>query len=93
MRRSCTLRLGWIFLAFVTALSGASCSDANDDSVGRACKTIVKECGPNGTMGDCIDAVGSLTEDCLDCFSEQGCDYASCQRIPGCRVPANLVKE
>jgi hypothetical protein len=85
--------LGAAFAAMVL-LSGTSCSDDNDDSVGSACKVIVDECHVGTSMGDCIDAIGPLPLECIDCIAahHQCNDYTTCQRLPsGCRIPVELM--
>jgi hypothetical protein len=71
-----------------------SCSDDNDDPVGSACKVIVNECHVGTSMGDCIDAIGPLSLECVDCIaSHHQCnDYTTCQLLPsGCRIPVELM--
>jgi hypothetical protein len=71
-----------------------SCSDDNDDSVGSACKVIVDECHVGSSMGDCIDAIGPLPLECVDCIAtHHRCnDYNTCQLLPsGCRIPVELM--
>jgi hypothetical protein len=82
----------------VALLVGASLtlscsSEDNNDTVGAACKVIVEQCGAVPSMGDCIDLVGGLDSDCLDCVSTSTkCDYSACQAsIPGCRLPNEVV--
>ena len=68
------------------------CSGAEDDSLGRACHIIVDECKKGTSVGDCIDALGGMHPDCLDCMTQQGCGYATCQRLPvGCRLALDLM--
>jgi hypothetical protein len=85
----------FVSACFVLALVlpvAISCSDANDDSVGRACKTIVQVCGAGSSMGDCIDQIGGLPPDCVDCIGGSGCGYAACQRLAECRIPVDFLK-
>src|SRR5262245_11615207 len=79
------------------ALLGAamSCSDANDDAVGRACRVIVRDCHVMSNQSDCLDVVGDIASydvECVDCIAHSGCGYFSeCQRnVPGCRLPTDL---
>lgn len=96
MRRSRAL-LRALFYSLLVSGAAASCSDGNDDSVGLACKVIVRECGAGTSLGACIDSAGDLPVDCLDCIashgSDQGCDYSTCQRSPsGCRLSSDLLR-
>ena len=83
------------FLAVVAAAVGVaaavSCSDGNTDEVGGACRVIVQECDHGASMSDCIDQIGALPLDCTACIAEHGCDYATCERISGCRLPLGLM--
>jgi len=75
-----------------SVLSLASCSDDNSDTIGGACRVIVETCHVGSSMGECVDAIGSLPADCIDCISRSGCDYASCQvTSQGCRIPVPLM--
>jgi hypothetical protein len=81
-----------LFIALALAL--ASCSDDNGDALGSACKVIVEECHVGKSMGDCLDAIGPLPAECIDCIaSHHKCnDYATCQLLPsGCRIPVELM--
>ncbi len=83
-----------VLLAVSTGWPLVSCSDANDDAIGRACKVIVQDCHAGSSMGDCIDGVVPLPPDCVDCIAQSGCDYASCEvASPGCRLPLALMKK
>jgi hypothetical protein len=83
-------------VAGLALLGGAaSCSDPNDDPVGRACRVIVRDCNVMHNESDCIDVVGDLASyeaDCVDCIAHSGCKYFSdCQRsVPGCRLPVDI---
>jgi hypothetical protein len=86
-------RRGFRFLlAFALGLPALSCSDNGDDTVEAACRIIVQQCHMNSTMGACIDELVSLPPECLDCLTQNGCDYVSCQRDPNCRLPQSLIK-
>ena len=89
----CSKRVLGVFLGVVAALAAASCSDANDDSLGTACKVIVDQCHVGPSVGDCIDGLGEQPQECIDCIASSGCaDYASCQRLPsGCRIPTAFL--
>lgn len=89
----------WPNRGFVALLAGAalfislaSCSDDTSDAIGNACQVIIEDCHAGPSMGDCIDSVGELPEECVDCIASHGCDYATCQRLPsGCRIPIELM--
>jgi hypothetical protein len=88
-------RAGAASVAFVSAaLALSSCSEAVNDSVGRACSVIVG-CGVNISVGDCVDLLGGEPQDCTYCIENSRCeDYSSCQREPvGCRIPPQLLPE
>jgi hypothetical protein len=86
-------RLFGALLGAILSIALSSCSDDNGDSVGTACKVIVQSCNAGASMGDCIDAVGGLSQECLDCIgASQKCGYGSCQRLFGCRIPVDLIK-
>jgi hypothetical protein len=77
-----------IALALLVALSAAAgCATAESDAVGDACSVVVN-CQKAGSMSECIDVLGSLDTECLDCIAVHDCDYSSCQKlIPACRLP------
>jgi hypothetical protein len=78
---------------FVFALLAfPSCSGSGDDSVVRACRVIVETCQRFTSVGGCLDEIGSLSTDCLDCVSTHGCEYATCQSdVPACRLPGFML--
>jgi hypothetical protein len=81
-------------LSAVVLVAVTSCSDANDDSIGSACKVIVNECHVGTSMGECIDKIGPLPLECVDCIAtHHKCnDYNTCQLLPsGCRIPVELM--
>jgi len=83
--------LGALLCAACTLAAAASCSDANDDAVGAACRVIV-QCHAARSMSDCIDEIMPLPPDCVDCIAQSGCGYAACQVTPsGCRLPLDLM--
>jgi hypothetical protein len=84
-----------IFGAAVLAavLGGASCTTRNDDPIGRACSVIVRDCHAMQDMGDCIDVVGELDQDCALCIGDDNdCSYfTECQRsFVQCNLPSEL---
>jgi hypothetical protein len=86
-------------------LVGAACSDDAGDAVEQACRVVVEDCGVVPSMSACLDYVGGLTSSCIQCIAESGCPsgggsateptngYASCERVPGCRIPGVLLPE
>jgi hypothetical protein len=94
MRRRSAI-LGVVLLALGSV--AVSCSSDNDDPVGRACDVIVNHCKVLPDMGDCIDAVGEITNtDCVLCIGQgMACDYAiNCPRLylpDGCDFPASII--
>jgi hypothetical protein len=85
----------WLGMVLVAAgVPAVSCSDANDDAVGRACKVVVEGCKIGTNLGDCIDWMAELPPDCIDCIAaSKSCGYASCERsTSGCRIPLSAMK-
>jgi hypothetical protein len=78
--------------ALVVAVSAlaVSCSDG-DDPIGRACDVVVHRCHALSTSSECIDLMVEWP-DCASCIAEQtDCGYATCDRVPGCRIPDALL--
>lgn len=90
MRRKPVALFGAALLACAVAM--VSCSDSNDDPVGKACGVVVHRCGVMSNMGDCIDVVGYLSPSCVSCVASSDCNYFSdCQRSdPTCNLPSDL---
>jgi hypothetical protein len=93
MRRRASTVLAAMGIAILGAAT--SCSDSNDDSVGRACRVIVRDCHVMSNESDCIDVIGDVASyeaDCVDCIAHSGCTYFSdCQRsVAGCRLPTDI---
>jgi hypothetical protein len=94
MRRRSAI-LGLVLIACGSV--ALSCTSDNDDPVGRACSVIVGQCHVMADMGDCIDAVGDITNtDCVLCIGQgMACDYGiQCPRqfLPdGCDFPASII--
>jgi hypothetical protein len=90
MRRSPAALFGATLLA--CAALAVSCSDSNDDPVGKACSVIVRDCGALSSMGECIDQVGYLDAECVLCIANADCNYFSdCQRsVPSCALSSDL---
>ncbi|HVU03009.1 MAG TPA: hypothetical protein VHC69_33885 [Polyangiaceae bacterium] len=91
-------KLAILGVALLTCGSVAlSCSDDNDDPVGRACQVVVGQCHVMSNMGDCIDAVGDIDDsDCVLCIAtSSGCDYdINCPRTvmpDGCDFPSEII--
>jgi len=90
MRFADPLRFG----AVILLVSGvfASCNDTTDDSLVNACKIVVDTCHHGTSVGDCLDDLGGLSQDCIDCISAYQCDYPTCQvSVYGCRIPTWLL--
>jgi len=97
--------LGFLLLVALSGSAGLSCSDGVEDGAERACRVVVEDCGVGPSLSSCLDWIGELTESCIECIAEgapagdggQGaaakCGYASCQRLPNCRVPDPLLPE
>lgn len=91
MRRRSRAIAGLALLA--STVIAVSCTDNNDDPIGRACDVIVRDCHVMQSMGDCIDLVGDLDPDCVLCIGgDNTCSYfADCQRAsPACALPSEL---
>jgi len=89
-RPSCYVK--WFgIVASLSGLLGAACSDDAGDSVERACRVVVDDCDVLSSMSACLDQMGALSVGCIDCIAEGACDYASCERVPGCRIPTSLL--
>jgi len=70
----------------------ASCSEGADDSLVRACRVVVETCHRGPSVGQCLDDLDSLTQDCVDCIGTHECDYTKCQaEVAGCRIPPWLL--
>ena len=79
MRRRPVALFGAMLLA--CAAVTVSCSDDNNDVVGKACSVVVHKCNAMSNMSACIDVVGDLSPSCVNCIASGGCDYFSdCQR-------------
>ncbi len=90
MRFADPLRLGAAILLGSTVF--ASCNDATDESLVNACKLVVDTCHRGTSVGDCMDDLGGLSQECIDCIGAHQCDYAKCQAdVPGCRIPTWLL--
>lgn len=92
MRRRPAAVFGVLLLA--SGVFAVSCSDDNDDPVGRACRLIVQGCHAMKDMSECIDLVGDLDGDCVLCIGDTNdCSYFStCQRsLVTCNLPSDIA--
>lgn len=70
----------------------AGCSD-DSDSIDEACQVVVEDCGVGESMTECIDAMVTMTDSCIECILEAGCSYVTtCQEgtTAVCRLPPVL---
>jgi hypothetical protein len=70
----------------------AGCSD-DSDSIEEACQVVVEDCSVGESMGECIDAMIAMTDDCIECILGAGCNYVTtCQEgtTAVCRLPPEL---
>jgi hypothetical protein len=89
------LRALWLGVVLAAVgVAAVSCSDANDDPVGVACKVVVDRCKVGTNLGDCIDWMAELPPECIDCIAAStSCTYTSCERsASGCRIPPSVMK-
>lgn len=75
--------------AVAAVLFAVSCDDA-EDTVERACRVVVEECGVGPSMSHCLDLMGTLPPDCIACIADEDCGYPTCERTPGCRLDGLL---
>lgn len=80
-----------LLAGLATTLAVFGCDSAESDSLSGACQVIVDTCHKTSSLGDCVDQLGSVSPSCLDCIAAHGCDYPTCQREPGCRLPLDFM--
>lgn len=64
------------------------CETGEVTVLSEACHVIADDCSMADSVGECMDAIGGMHPDCIDCIAASGCDYSTCQKLPvGCRLP------